>query len=197
MLIDKDKVPDLFRLVSDRNLLNQYDYLVTTIMVSLEERRFPVNSDFLCELNKRAVVFLCRHPGEIRQCPVGINNSSHCPPNHEDVVPLLKDMFSYISKNWDSASALHLAAFGLWRVNWIHPFEEGNGRTARAFSYFILCAKLNLLLPGNNIIPQQIRNNRSPYYAALSAADKAHNTGEFDLSALESYLSELLTNQLA
>jgi hypothetical protein len=29
-----------------------------------------------------------------------------------------------------------LAAYGLWRLNWIHPFVEGNGRTARAVCYF-------------------------------------------------------------
>ncbi len=199
MLIDKDKDPDLFRLISDRNLLSQYDYLVTTIMVSLEERRFPVNRDFLCELNKRVVTYISPHPGEIRRCLVGINNSNHIPPDHADVSDLLSAMFSYIERQWDDATAVHLSAYALWRINWIHPFVEGNGRTARALSYFIICAKLNMLLPGKNIIPQQIRANRSPYYAALAAADEVHkrNQGAVDVSELESYVNTLLTVQLS
>jgi Fic family protein len=196
-MIDKDNQPEIFRLVTDRNLLSQYDFLVTTILVSLEEREFPVNSDFLCELNKRAVVYISKHPGEIRQCPVGINNSNHCPPGHGDVHAHLKEMIRYIADNWETKDAIHLASYALWRINWIHPFVEGNGRTARAFSYFIICAKLNMLLPGKNIIPQQIRANRSPYYAALASADEAHkNAGSVDVSAMEKYLSNLLTVQL-
>ncbi|MBL8221394.1 MAG: Fic family protein, partial [Bryobacterales bacterium] len=31
----------------------------------------------------------------------------------------------------------------MWRLNWIHPFFGGNGRTARSASYLVLCASLN------------------------------------------------------
>jgi hypothetical protein len=33
------------------------------------------------------------------------------------------------------ATAIHLAAYLMWRLNWIHPFADGNGRTARMTSY--------------------------------------------------------------
>lgn len=197
MLIDKDKDPALYLYVSDRNLLRQYDYLTTTIKVCLATDRYPIHLQLLCELNKHAVEYISPTAGEVRQRPIYIQNSNHSPPDHGDVDAHLREFFDYFATGWSGKEAIHLAAYALWRINWIHPFVEGNGRTARAFSYFVLCAKLGYLLPGKNIIPHQIRENRMPYYQALAAADEAYKVGNLDVSALEAYLSQLLTIQLS
>jgi hypothetical protein len=63
----------------------------------------------------------------------------------------------YINENWKK-SAVHLAAYVLWKMNWIHPFADGNGRTARAVSYVVLSIKLDSLLPGT----QRSRNKSPP-----------------------------------
>ena len=89
-----------------------------------------------------------------------------------------------------------LPAYALWRLNWIHPFVEGNGRTARAACYYLICMKHGLLLPGRKIVPERIREDREPYYAALRAADRAWADGHFDVSELADYLSDLLKAQL-
>jgi Fic family protein len=81
-------------------------------------------------------------------------------------------------------------------MNWIHPFVEGNGRTARAACYYLLCMRFGQILPGRKIVPERIRENREPYYAALSAADRAWEQGHFDVSELASYLGDLLKAQL-
>ncbi|HET9282483.1 MAG TPA: Fic family protein [Candidatus Angelobacter sp.] len=52
-------------------------------------------------------------------------------------------------------SAIHLAAYVIWRLNWIHPFADGNGRTSRALSYLVLCTRLGERLPGTVTIPDQ------------------------------------------
>lgn len=88
------------------------------------------------------------------------------------------------------------AAYGLWRLNWIHPFIEGNGRTARAVCYYLLCTRAGGLLPGRKIVPERIRENRAPYYAALQAADRAWAQGHLDCSELENYLIGLVRDQL-
>jgi Fic family protein len=85
----------------------------------------------------------------------------------------------------------------MWRVNWIHPFNGGNGRTSRAISYLVLCARLGYRLVGTNTIPEQIVANRQPYYAALDAADDAYAEGKIDVSAMESLLGQMLAVQLA
>ncbi len=197
MLISQEKHPELYRQISDANLLRQYDYLNATIKVSLAIQEYPITVELLCDLNKHAVEYISSHPGVIRKCPIYINNSHHSPPDHIYVNGHLVDCFKYIAENWSSKEAVHLASYALWKVNWVHPFVEGNGRTARAFSYFVLCAKLGMLLPGKNIIPQQIRANRDSYYKALASADASHNIGKLDVSELEGYLSDLLTKQLS
>src|ERR1700691_2453032 len=52
-----------------------------------------------------------------------------------------------VNEHWEESNAIHLAAYILWKLNWIHPFADGNGRTARAVSYAVLCIKLDGLLP--------------------------------------------------
>ncbi len=84
----------------------------------------------------------------------------------------------------------------MWRINWIHPFAGGNGRTSRAVSYLVLLAKLGYALPGTRTIPDQIVDNRPPYYEALDAADLAWKRGNLDASKMEKLLSSLLAKQL-
>jgi len=66
----------------------------------------------------------------------------------------------------------------MWRVNWIHPFSGGNGRTSRSSIVLLLCARAGTWLGGSEkTIPEQIVDNRQPYYAALDAADAAWSDG--------------------
>ena len=51
-------------------------------------------------------------------------------------------------------------------------------------------------LPGNHTIPEQITENRQPYFDALDAADAAYAAGEIDLSKMENLLENMLGAQL-
>jgi Fic family protein len=103
-----------------------------------------------------------------------------------------------IHENWTIVkSPTILAAYVLWRLNWIHPFVEGNGRTARAACYYLLCMKYGALIPGKKIVPERIRESRPPYYAALKTADGHWEQGHFDVSELAKYLEGLLKAQLS
>jgi Fic family protein len=85
----------------------------------------------------------------------------------------------------------------MWRLNWIHPFADGNGRTSRIVSYVVLSVRAGSLLPGTPTIPDQIVDNREPYFEALDTADLAFKTGQVDVSKMEELLASLLANQLA
>jgi hypothetical protein len=73
----------------------------------------------------------------------------------------------------------------MWRLNWVHPFEDGNGRTNRAVSYLVLCTEMRLMLPGSPTIPQQ-----------ADRTDDAFETGVIDVSAMEEALKNILAKQL-
>ncbi|MCP1998546.1 Fic family protein [Nitrobacter winogradskyi] len=90
-----------------------------------------------------------------------------------------------------------MAAYLMWRLNWIHPFADGNGRTARIVSYVVLSIRAGAILPGTPTIPDQIVDNRNPYFEALDAADAAFRDGRIDVSKMEELLGSLLANQLA
>ena len=106
--------------------------------------------------------------------------------------------FSLIHENWTIIdNPTGLAAYALWRLNWIHPFVEGNGRTARAACYYLICMKAERLLPGRKIVPERIRENRAPYYAALQSADQAWEQGQYNITDLTQYLGRLLADQLS
>jgi Fic family protein len=113
-------------------------------------------------------------------------------------VPDLVDEFlSVIHENWTiNTDPTVLPAYALGRLNWIHPFTEGNGRTARAACYLLICLRQRKLLPGRKIVPERIRENREPYYAALREADRYWAEGHFNVDALAAYLADLLTEQL-
>ena len=115
-----------------------------------------------------------------------------------DAVPaLVEELCDYVNDQFKSTAALHLASYVMWRINWVHPFDDGNGRTARAASYLVLCVKLDSRLPGKPTIPNLIVDQKKPYYAALEAADVAWaKNGRVDLSAMEELMGNLLGAQL-
>ena len=85
----------------------------------------------------------------------------------------------------------------MWKINWIHPFADGNGRTSRALSYMILSIHEKCLLPGTPTIPDQIVQNKEPYYTALAKADEDLKKGKINVGRMEDLLEELLSVQLA
>jgi Fic family protein len=147
------------------------------------------------QLHQAALDGLHRLAGTFRNTSVKIGGSIHQPPEVTFVADEVQALCEYVNENWDK-SAIHLAAYVLWKMNWIHPFADGNGRTARAVSYLVLSIKLNGLLPGAPTIPEQIASDKEPYYRALEQADKALASGNVDVSALENLLSDMLAQQL-
>ncbi|MER0236561.1 Fic family protein [Fulvimarina sp. MAC8] len=120
------------------------------------------------------------------------------PPHFSRVGAEMDILFSVVHENWSlHDNPVLMAAFVLWYLNWIHPFVEGNGRTARAACYYLICMKEGRLLPGRKIIPERIREDRRPYYDALKVADLAYEKGQYDVTALANYLQRLLREQLS
>jgi len=103
---------------------------------------------------------------------------------------------SNVQENWYIWTPTELAAYGLWRLNWIHPFVEGNGRTARATCYYILCVRSGALLPGRKVLPERIKESLTGYESGLQAADRAWDTGLLDFTEMEDYLAGLVQAQL-
>lgn len=150
----------------------------------------------ILDLHRVAMDGLSLYANTYRPGDVTIGDSKHVTPAAHRVAELVEEMCDYVMDRFATENALYLCAYVMWRLNWIHPFTDGNGRTSRAASYFVLCAKLGYRLPGHETIPEQIAANKQPYYDALEAADQAALAGNGDLGALETLLDQQLATQL-
>lgn len=179
------------------NALRQFDEGLAIIRQHIEGGRgFRLRPSIILGLHRTALDGLSLYAGNFRPAGIAIEGSSHEPVGAHLVPEAIEDMCDYVNENWDGATALHLAAYVMWRLNWIHPFADGNGRTSRILSYVVLNIRLGYLLPGTDTIPDQITANRQPYFEALDAADAADREGRIDVSAMELLLEDLLATQL-
>ncbi len=181
--------------LESRNGLLQFDYVLEQVDRSIKTGPFNLRTSTLQALQRIAIKDIYTCAGNFRTGPVAIVNSQHQPPPAEAIPELVEDLCNYVNTNWGS-SAIHLAAYVMWRVNWVHPFMGGNGRTSRAASYLVLCARLGYRLPGVRTIPEQIVEQRGPYYEALDEADAVNHTGQIDVSSMEDLLTSMLGAQL-
>lgn len=110
--------------------------------------------------------------GSYRRVQVHITGSEYVPPEPAAVPGLMADFGAWLRA--DEAAVLHpvrLAALAHFRLVHIHPFIDGNGRTARLL--------MNLLLMREGYPPAIIRvGERGAYYSALDAAHEG-NTDQF------------------
>lgn len=180
------------------NGLKQFDAGIQVIETYLEpDRPFALRRSLLQYLQKIALEGIEPDAGEWRTGPVHIEKSPHQPPGQHLVGGLVDEMCDYINDHWHERTPFHLAAYVMWRLNWIHPFREGNGRTSRIVSYVVLCTKLGYVLPGSPTIPEQIQNDRSSYFRALEAADAEYAaSNSLDVTPMEEALKAMLANQL-
>jgi Fic family protein len=189
MFVLEQEEPELYDRIQEQNLNRQYELLTNCIEIGLKKGATAFDKYMLWALNHVAVANISQFGGRFREEPIYVGN--HKPPHFKEVSDWMDRFISTVQENWYIWTATELAAYGLWRLNWIHPFIEGNGRTARAVCYYLLCVRSGSLLPGRKIVPERIREDRKAYERALIAAE-----GHLDFTTMEDYLAGLLQAQL-
>ena len=181
-----------------RNGLKQFDLGMRAVEDALEKgEQFRLRSSLILSLHRQALEGISPLAGTFRPAGVGIQGSKHNPIGAHLVPEMIEDMCDYINDRWKSASAIHISAYAMWRLNWIHPFSDGNGRTSRIVSYIVLCIATGSRLPGYPTIPDHIVENRTPYFDALEDADQKFEAAKsVDVGMMEVLLKNLLAKQL-
>src|ERR1700689_3163376 len=180
-----------------RKGFRQYDAAMGAVHAALDRGSFKLRPSLTLGLQREALVGISSYAGNYRPSGVAIEGSKHEPVGAHLGPELVEDMCDYINDHWSESTPIHLASYVMWRLNWIHPFVDGNGRTTRMVSFVVLCVRLGYRVPGSNTIPEQISRNKKPYYEALEAADASCSEERFDVSGVETLLGTLLANQLA
>ena len=102
--------------------------------------------------------------GQYRTMPVRVVGASHEPPPSWNIQALVNDWENWLQEQENKLESVALAAIAHYKLVAIHPFIDGNGRTARLI--------MNLVLMRANYPPAIIaRVNRQQYYRVLALAD--------------------------
>lgn len=139
---------------------------------------FPIDEEFVLKLHSLVVQSLLREGDETkgyREIHVQIQNSNHEPPGPESVRGNMNSLFEFINRKTSIKYDLVKIAVAHHRFVWIHPFANGNGRTARLLTYAMLL-KIFAFNNSHIINPTAIFcSDRKKYCEMLSVADSLDN----------------------
>lgn len=143
-----------------------------------------INKHFLRELHVLTVDGLdpnkegARNPGLFRSDNVKITKSNHIPPDYTQVDAMMDELITFVNEDCPPKYDLLKVAIAHHRFVWIHPFENGNGRVVRLFTYAMLLKK-NIFFSKERIVnPTAVFcSDRQKYYDYLSMADEGTDEG--------------------
>lgn len=117
-----------------------------------------------------------RYPGELRRHAVSINRSGHTPPSPMALPDHFDAFLEFINRPHKEQYQLLMVAIAHHRFEYIHPFDNANGRMGRLLNYALLI-KLGFQVRNGRIInPSSVfYTDRDQYYDMLSCADSLRN----------------------
>ncbi len=163
----------------------------------------PLNLERIKELNAKALQGLRSDdwivPGEIRKIDVVVGR--YKPPASAECGYLLQRLCGWLHEIDSLSSSLGLGASILKAIvahlylAWIHPFGDGNGRTARLMEHQILISQ-GLPSPATHLLSNHYNETRTEYYRLLDQSTRKRNGAiEFIRYALQG-LVDGLTEQI-
>lgn len=169
---------DIQEIINYRNVLR---YLEEAEKQAREDRNFLFKESHLFKINSLVVerVVPKAEAGRYRQAQVVLKNSAtgeiiFRPPPAVEVPFYVAEFLEWLNKvNDEEVLPVFSAGIGLYLLYCIHPFVEGNGRTARGFGSLILFAK------GYSVrkifsLEEYFDTHAEEYYRVLLETDKTH-----------------------
>ena len=173
----------------EREVRNVLDALTKIDAQATNGSLAPVTADLICDYNFQ-VLNTTEHapdaaPGEFRDHSVMAGRyrgapAQDCPYLARRLAEWLEsDMFR--SDDPDTAFALTViqAIYAHLYIAWIHPFGDGNGRTARLLEFMLLARSGQLPLLAAHLLSNHYNLTRDQYYRELEAASKTSSTHGF------------------
>ena len=134
---------------SEKEVLN-YNLALETLNQLIKSNQLELSLQLILEIHKHVIAGLMpiSETGKLRQHPVVVNNPKtgeivYLPPDVEKIKMLVEDLVLYIKDNNKVVDPLILAGIFHKQLVIIHPFMDGNGRTARLATK-VLLAKMGL-----------------------------------------------------
>ena len=183
-----------------RNLENAIGYIEDSL-----QKNAPIDRTFISDLHKILTQKLSpppqgegsRYPGELRKSEVAIKNSGHTPPSSLLLPEYFEKFIDFINASHKEQYQLLMVAIAHHRFEYIHPFDNGNGRMGRLLNYALLI-KLGFQVKNGRILnPSSVfYADRDRYYDMLSLADSLESNNllawsEYFLSGMKNELEKI------
>ncbi len=145
------------------------------------DENFTFTKMFFSELHKTVTKNLSpppkgegsRYPGKLRKINVSIAKSKHKPPDSLLLPEYFDNFLQFVNASFEEQYQLLMVAIAHHRLTWIHPFDNGNGRVVRLFTYALLIKLGFKVKEGRIINPSAVfYSDRQKYYEMLELADK-------------------------
>lgn len=171
-----------------KNSIHAYDLLLTLN---------PYNEKDLLKAHKLMMQDLVNNSGQYRTGGVGIFDGEkvvHVAPPAKRVPQLMADLFEWLKKS-DTHPLIKSCVFH-YEFEFIHPFQDGNGRMGRLWQTVILknWKEVFAWLPVETLI----KENQKEYYKVLGVSDSAANSTkfiEFMLSIILNTIDEIIKTE--
>jgi Fic family protein len=161
------------------NLVKAFNAIVES--VKNNGPREEITPELICRFNDAVLQGLELEdgviPGVIRKHPVGVLRYPGAP--HEDCEYLLDRLCRWLNEeqfdfegSFGLASAILRAVLAHLYIAWIHPFGDGNGRTARLLEFYIL-VNAGVSVPSAHLLSDHYNQTRPEYYRHLDYASKS------------------------
>lgn len=131
---------------SEQEVIN-YNQAIECLHQLFKTDKIKFNLSFACEIHGLVTKKLLPDfkSGNLRQEPVIVNDprtgkTVYLPPNHGEVKSLLTELMDFCQKNKKNIDPLLLAGIFHKQFVIIHPFIDGNGRTARLLTKVLLAS---------------------------------------------------------
>jgi Fic family protein len=170
---------------SQQYLQKEIDNIITACNQTLElinlDKITPLDRQRIQGLNSRVLEGLLLHdyviPGKIRTYAVAVGPYQGAPA--EDCEFLLEKLCAWLNGDefsvrpgFEIVTAILKAVIAHLYMAWIHPFGDGNGRTARLIEFEILISS-GVPAPAAHLLSNHYNQTRSEYYRQLEQASKS------------------------
>ena len=129
---------------SEKEVLN-YNQALQNLNERLEKTQVKLSLELILRIQKQVTGGLLPkfESGELREKPVIVNDPrtrkiTYLPPDAKDISQLMEDIIRFVNSNRDKIDLLILAGIFHKQMVIIHPFMDGNGRTARLATKVLL-----------------------------------------------------------
>lgn len=179
-----------------RNVLDALQSLHDRIVAG---ENIHITSALICEFNKQILKGTNLRPGvipgSIRTESVVVGNYRAAPAKDcEYLLDRLVDwlngpIFMHEDPEIQFALILAKAVYAHLYIAWIHPFGDGNGRTARMLEFLILASCGTVPVPAGFLLSNHYNLTRDRYYQELDLASKpGQDTLGFLTYAIEGFI---------